>query len=110
MNAQVLLPQMLGMAVPLHILQIKKRGGPTEEDRKRASETQELLGEHGDCLFFPPKKKKDAGTTADMFNRTAHVIAVLSFSPSGVTLFGSHFDAKDWPPQQTVAPSARAQQ
>lgn len=78
-------------AVPLHIMQIKERGGPNAEDMVGAQKTSTMLGERGDVLLFGGGKK---GECADLFNRTARAIAILSFCPGGVDLFGQHFEAK----------------
>jgi hypothetical protein len=85
-----LLAEMMRMAVILRIEELKARGGPTDDDRKKAQETSDMLGEHGDELLF---KSEKPGRTAELFNRTAHAIAVLSFCPGGVTLFGATFEA-----------------
>jgi hypothetical protein len=92
MNNDDLLKTMLGMSVFLQIEQIRKHGGPTPEDMKRAQETSDILGEHGDILLYGGGKP---GECADQFNRTAHAIAVLAFAPGGVTLFGQTFDAAE---------------
>jgi hypothetical protein len=84
------LAEMMQMAVPLHIIRLKEKGGPDAEDMKKAQETSNILGEHGDILLFGGGKK---GEVADQFNRTAHAIAVLAFCPGGVEVFGSHFEA-----------------
>ena len=86
------LKDMLSIAVFFQIEMIRERGGPTPEDMKKAQETSAILGEHGDILLFGGGKK---GECADQFNRTAHAIAVLSFCPGGVTLFGITFDAAE---------------
>ena len=39
------------------------------------------------------------GECADLFNRTAHAIAVLAFVPGGVTIFGATFEANP-PPER----------
>ena len=80
----------MSAAIPLHIMQIQERGGPTEEDMKKAQATSDKLGEHGDILLFGGGKK---GERADLFNRTAHAIAVLAFVPGGINIFGSHFES-----------------
>jgi len=54
-------------------------------------ETSGMLGEHGDILIHGGGKK---GQCADLFNRTAHAIAVLAFAPGGVEVFGAKFEAK----------------
>ena len=87
-----LLKTMLGMAVYLTIMEIHDRGGPNEEDMKRAKETSDILGEHGDILLYGGGKP---GEVADQFNRTAHAIAVLSFAPGGIGIFGQRFEAAE---------------
>jgi hypothetical protein len=71
-------------------MNLKERGGPSQEDWAKAREFSSVLGERGDVLLFGGGKK---GESADLFNRTAAAIAVLSFCPGGVSLFGSHFEA-----------------
>ncbi|MEK6609189.1 MAG: hypothetical protein AABZ30_16140 [Myxococcota bacterium] len=48
------------------------------------------------------------GEVADLFNRTAKAIAVLSFAPGGVTVFGQHWEAQHPdlvpPPQENEDP------
>ena len=85
------LSMMMQVAVPLRIEQMKSKGGPSDEDRKRATETSSIIGERGDILLFGGGKK---GEAADQFNRTAEAVAVLAFCPGGVTIFGAHFEAK----------------
>ena len=80
----------LATAVPLHILELQERGGPTDADMAELGSVAELLGEKGDILLFGGKKK---GECAEIFNKTAFGIAVLAFAPGGVTLFGQHFEA-----------------
>ena len=57
---------------------------------QKAQETSQILGERGDILLFGGGKK---GECAEIFNRTAHAIAVLAFVPGGVEIFGSRFEA-----------------
>ena len=85
-----LLQTMMQAAVPLHIMQLQERGGPTEEDMKEAQETSDTLGERGDILLYGRGNK---GECAELFNRTAHAIAVLAFVPGGINIFGSHFES-----------------
>jgi len=97
MNARnSLLAISLSCAVPLCILELKKRGGPTEADVERVtSEVPRLLGEHGDVLLNPQRKgtgKKPKA--AEVFNKVAEAIAVLAFSPGGVDIFGMHFEER----------------
>jgi hypothetical protein len=85
------LSDMMQVAVPLWIERMRAKGGPDAEDRKKAQETSGILGERGDILLCGGGKK---GEASDQFNRTAHAVAVLAFCPGGVTIFGSHFEAK----------------
>jgi hypothetical protein len=53
-----------------------------------------VLGERGDVLLFGAGKKGKKGEVAEIFNGLARALAVLSFFPGGVTLFGSHWETK----------------
>ena len=86
-----LLETMIVPAAILRIMEMEKLGGPSAEDVRKASETADLLGEHGDILLHGGGKK---GQCADLFNRTAHAIAVLAVAPGGVELFGTRFEAR----------------
>ena len=80
----------LSAAVPLHIMILQVRGGPTDVDLQVAREASCLLGEKGDLLMFRGGKR---GETARVFNALAKSLAVLAFCPGGVTLFGQHWEA-----------------
>lgn len=81
----------LSAAIPLHIIALKEKGGPDATDLKKATDFSMILGERGDRLLFGSKKK---GEVADLFNQMARACAVLAFCQGGVTLFGSHWEAK----------------
>ena len=85
-----LLETMIAPAVFLRIVEMEKLGGPTPEDMKKVQETADMLGERGHVLLHGGGRK---GECADLFNRTAHAIAVLAFAPGGVELFGTRFEA-----------------
>ena len=85
-----LLSETMRFAIPLHIELLKERGGPTADDMAKAQGTSKILGERGDILLHGGGKK---GECAEIFNRTAHAIAVLAFAPGGVEVFGTRFDA-----------------
>lgn len=89
---QSLLATALSAAVPLHILGFCQHGGPTDEDLTRVKSYQKDLCEHGEDLFF--RSKKPSGS-AERFNQTAEAIAVLSFCPGGITIFGTHYDGQE---------------
>ena|SRR3990167_8501246 len=81
----------LEVAVPLHVMQLQARGGPSQEDVDSCAAIAELLGSKGDLLMFRGRKR---GETADVFNALARGIAILSFCPGGVTLFGEHWESR----------------
>ena len=79
----------LGAAVPLRIARIRTWGGPSDRDIRTAQAFADQLAERGDRLLFGGGK---AGEAAEMFNRLTESIAVLSFTPGGITIFGQHFE------------------
>lgn len=90
-NSQALLPIALQAAVPLRIIEIREQGGPGSEDLERLKRFSRELAEHGDKLLYRSKKK---GETAKLFNELGFCIAVMSFCPGGITVFGSHWESK----------------
>lgn len=94
-----LLSIFLSAAVPLRMMELVGRGGPTTDDMTRAQAASNLLGEKGDVLLFGSNRKGEAAYIA---NELAFSIAVLSFCPGGVRTFGQHFDASQF--MQTPAP------
>ena len=80
----------LANAVPLRIADLRRHGGPADEDFLRASAICTALGEHGDALLFPSAKR---GETAKMFNDFSQALAVMAFVPGGVHAFGFVFSA-----------------
>ena len=80
----------LSAAVPFNIMAIKERGGVTDDDFASASKFAQTLGEKGDVLLFGSKKE---GEAADLFNQTAKAIAISSFIPGGITIFGEHYES-----------------
>jgi hypothetical protein len=85
----VLVPA-LEVAVSLFVWQFQEQGGITDEDIARVQFYLPDLLVHGDDLFFRSRKK---GETAKRFNQVAEIIAVLSFAPGGITIFGLHFES-----------------
>ena len=84
------LPAMLAATVPLYMWEIERAGGPTPEQYASLSDFSQMLGERGDTLLFGGKP----GEAGSLANELAHVIAVLSFVPGGIRIFGMHFEAK----------------
>ncbi|BCL79547.1 hypothetical protein ccbrp13_20120 [Ktedonobacteria bacterium brp13] len=88
-----LLSSALGAAVPLYILSFQRRGGITDDDIARVQSYLEDLTAHGDDLYFRSRKR---GETAHRFDQVAEIIAVISFSLGGITVFGLHFETRPW--------------
>lgn len=78
----------LSAAVPLWIERLKEQ--PYEQLIKRAGECGQIIAEKGDMLMFKSSKR---GETARAFNALAEALAILAFSPGGVTFVGLHFEA-----------------
>lgn len=78
-------------AVLLNIQELKQNGGPTDEQIQSVGTLGEVLGARGDVLLFGSKKK---GEVADLFNKLAKAIAIMSFLPGGISCFGFHFESK----------------
>jgi hypothetical protein len=85
-----LLAPALGAAVSLYVLKFQQRGGITEEDIARVQSYLQDVLVHGNDLYHRSKK---VGETAKRFDQVAEMIAVLSFAPGGITVFGLHFEA-----------------
>lgn len=86
------------VAVTNCIGDLQRHGGPEPGDYAKLKTFSTMLAEEPNrilCLQYGGKAvglKK--GETAQVFAQVAHVIAVLSFHPGGITIFGSHFEAK----------------
>jgi len=90
-NGRHILPDMLQLAVPLYIQQLKDNGGPADADFTRLCGIGDSLAHQGDVLLFGGSKK---GETAQLFNDLAFAIAVMSFVPGGVCVFGQRWESK----------------
>ena len=81
----------LTFAVPLRVDEMKDNGGPSEVQLEYASEHfPTILGQHGDAILFHEK-----GQTGPAMSVLTETIAILSFFPGGITVFGLTFDASD---------------
>jgi hypothetical protein len=85
-----LLQASLGAAVPLWIEQW--RGRSYEERAERVKELGGIVAHEGDNILFRSKKK---GGTSRAFNALAESVAIMSFQPGGIKLFGLHFETKE---------------
>lgn len=84
-----LLQASLAVAVPLWIEQFKHE--PWTRIMARRETVVNIINADGDKILFRGKK---AGETAAAFNALAQAIAILSFWPGGVKLFGGHWEAQ----------------
>lgn len=79
----------LSLAVPLW--QHKLKQVPWADLLERVAEAGKIIAERGDNLLY---RSSVPGETANLFNRTAEAIAILSFLPGGVRIFGEHYIAQ----------------
>lgn len=86
------LSMMLAVAVPLHILQIKERGGPTMQEFQDLANLDPVL-ERADSLLLYRGKETKPGQIAEAFNELARGIAIMSFVPGGITVFNQHYQS-----------------
>ncbi|HYW17723.1 MAG TPA: hypothetical protein VE956_00165 [Nodularia sp. (in: cyanobacteria)] len=78
----------LEAAVMLRVIEIKQSGYISDYLLESARETADLIAYSGDTLLFDNKK------AAPIFNKLAIGIAVLSFQPGGVEIFGFKFESQ----------------
>ena len=85
-------------AVPLHIMRIWEAGGVNRKTWKYYK--REIKEYSRKCIEDPEFTEalvcRIPGKSAEAFNATARMVAILSFTPGGVELFGSIFRAKDY--------------
>jgi len=79
----------LEIGVPGEIHRIERNGGITPADFERVRGHALYLASHGDAILYHTK-----GQTAPAMTRLIEGIAVLSYSPGGITTFGLHFDGQ----------------
>jgi hypothetical protein len=87
-NGNPLLASSLLLAIPLWIEEVRPLDW--KERIRRAHVNSFIVAAKGDILMFGGGKK---GQVAEVFNATAEGIAILSFVPGGVKIFGMHFEA-----------------
>ena len=76
----------LSVAVPLRIDEWKRKGGPAQADFEEIQDNcLEKLMERGDILLYGGGNK---GECANIFNQVANAIAIMSFLPGGIKIFG----------------------
>jgi hypothetical protein len=82
-----LLATALSVAVPMWAMELRRR--PLDELLAEAPSLAQIVAEKGDLIQFRGKKR---GETAAAFNALARGVAILSFVPGGVIIFGMHFE------------------
>lgn len=84
-----LLVTTLQAAVPLWQMRLQDQDWPYFLGR--LAEAQEVLFKSSEALLGFGGKK---GEAADAFNAVAEAIAILSFCPGGIDIFGQHWEGK----------------
>jgi hypothetical protein len=78
----------VGTMVPLFVTELKQRGGPAPSDFDRARAFAPVLAERADTMMYGGKRGEAAKLMSDM----CFAIAVLSFCPGGINIFGNQFE------------------
>lgn len=76
------------------ISQLMMSVGPSDEDFIKAQEFGRILSSKGDILLYGGKTKKMKDEQSQLLKDLCFSIAVLSFLPGGITLFGHHWESK----------------
>jgi hypothetical protein len=89
-----LLREWLAAIVPLHILELRRQGGPLPKDFAEAQALGEDLGHEGDVLLFFHSQEitqKEKARGRILRARLARALAVGAFVPGGVRWNGLYF-------------------
>ncbi|MBN3875204.1 hypothetical protein [Nostoc sp. JL23] len=78
----------LETAVMIRIREIKQSGYMSDYLLESVKETADLIAYSGDTLLFDNKK------SGAIFNKVAMAIAVMSFQPNGIEIFGFKFESR----------------
>ncbi|SRR5579884_2722335 len=87
--------------VPPTIRAYKRQGGPSSEDYERIRGYATDIGAFGDVILYPDGK----GSEEPHLEKLVDGVAVLSFCPGGVHLYGLDFEAakmEENPPQDEL--------
>lgn len=88
----------LAASVPFAIADLEEKGGPKAGDYVQVEEFNHLQDDDPDRIlaleYGPTALGGKKGDTAKMFALLTRVIAVASFCPGGITVFGSHFQGR----------------
>jgi hypothetical protein len=94
MSVSELLPEFIGIFVPLEIMRLEENGGPTPAELAAAAAhwLKRLDAGELDDLLFPVK-----GKTASSAGLLVSMLACLAFETGGIKIFGHHFVAYEQP-------------
>lgn len=85
----------LAAAVPFAIADLESKGGPGVAEEVLLHDWERMQQENADAILVLRYGTKAMGVkpgdAAKVFAMLTRVIAVMSFSPGGVQIFGSHF-------------------
>lgn len=80
----------LEIGVSFRMFDMQQHGGPTLHDWEQTRAFGDVLAPGGDNLLYKSGKR---GKTAHLMNEMIRAVAVLAFTPGGITIYGLHFDA-----------------
>lgn len=83
------LASMLAVAIPFRIIELQRKGGPSDLDWELAIERGLVTLEVSDLLFRGSKKQ---GEVSRIFTELVHAVAVMAFAPGGLTICDDHYE------------------
>jgi hypothetical protein len=86
-GSKVNLSLLLEEKVPLYISQVRDSGGPSSDDYYFLATIIEEFSSQGEAFLYYDRKRSDV-----MVEKMARAIAILSFTPGGISLFGKHWE------------------
>lgn len=93
-----ILPITLEPAVNLEMMELALRGGPHDGDFVQLKGFATVLALEGDVLLYGGKK----GRAAELYAKLAYCIAVMSYLPGGVKVFGVRYESAPLDDEETV--------
>ena len=81
----------LNAAIPFWVAQIKSMTQERFNTRfiELTSKLPSILGAKGDILMYGSEKE---GEVSKLFNEVAEAVALMSFFPGGIKIFGGHWE------------------
>lgn len=84
------LTETLALAVPLWVDRYAGKVSWEEARRRARICVEHLMGPGGEDVLYASARR---GGSAEAFNRLAEAVAIASFQPGGITVFGRHFES-----------------